>query len=228
METPAGLEKRATFTFNRGARKESTLCSLYEGLTREQGLSKEENDKEAAEGLQAGMRSLIHDKTDALQPLRSVERVCQSIRQQNEVMMGTDVAEIQKEGDTDKFRQGRKGKGVNVRKAADGEARVATEAETVFENQRTMRREVLGSESSRSLRGEKLVRDERQEEEKHDVSRGLIGRTGSERNTADSRGGEPGGEEEVGQQMGGRQQKRPREQVGLTCRHLLGVLINGK
>lgn len=68
-------------------------------------------------------------------------------------MMGTDVAEIQKEGDTDKFRQERKGKGVNVRKAADGEARVATEAETVFENQRTMRREVLGSESSRSLRG---------------------------------------------------------------------------
>lgn len=117
------------------------------------------------------MRSLIHDKTDALQPLRSVERVCQSIRQQNEVMMGTDVAEIQKEGDTDKFRQERKGKGVNVRKAADGEARVATEAETVFENQRTMRREVMGSESSRSLRGgEKLVRDERQEEEKHDVS----------------------------------------------------------
>lgn len=62
-KAPAGLEKKVTFTFNRGAKEESTLCSLYEGITREQGLSKEENDKEAAEGLQAVVRSLIQDKT---------------------------------------------------------------------------------------------------------------------------------------------------------------------
>lgn len=85
--------------------------------------------------------------------------------------------------------------------AAEGEARVATEVET--QNLRTMRRERHWAA------------------EKHDVSRGLKGRTGSERNTAERARWRRGGGTADGRET-------TKRQVGVTGRHLLGVLINGK
>lgn len=134
-------------------------------------------------------------------------------------MMGTDVAGIQKEGDADQFRQGGERKGVNVRKAADGEERVATEAETLFENQRTMRREALGSESRRSLGGEGGWFETRGRKKKSgmspEVSKGGLEARGTRRTSGWRRGGGTAGGRET--------TERPAEQVGATCCHLLWV-----